>query len=283
MLQNDKAEWLSEGLDPEEKEELGNLERAASRLSAWQVPVPTDAERSAFINGLASRLPAYKQTHPRAHPWLDMVLSQVGLFAPEFWYACGAILFITLAGGIWVGKGALSLFTIIMTPLLVTAGVLYAFRSDSTALTRLELASPIDPFALFFCRSGLILAVNLLIIPLLLLPGEILFPELVFWRVLVIWLGALMGTYGLAIYTSLRWNGILKIVLPLGVWGLLVIGTWQYAVAAAGTTTLPMDWLIHAVSTSNMMVVAAGLVFAAGTFLFVQSIFWIRKGNRRWA
>jgi hypothetical protein len=283
MLKDERSQLLFEGWDADEQNELGNLDELAGQLSAWQIPEPTDGERRAFTERLAAQLSPRIQVRSGWRAWKDLMLAQIKLFAPEFWYACAGMLVFTLIGGLVIGKGALSLFTVIVSPLVATAGVLYAFRSDSISLTRLEMASPIGPLTLFFCRSGLILAVNLAAIPLLLVPGQLLFPELVFWRVILIWLGALIGIYGLAIYTSIRWNGILKIVLPLGVWGILVAGVWQQAIYAAGENGVAFNWLVSAISTSNFVLAGAVIAFLVGCVLFFQAVYWVERNQRQWA
>ena len=287
MMRNDPACFLVEGLDADQQKDLGDLKAVTDQLAAWQVPEPTAEEQSVLVKSLVRQIPQNynSQTKPdfSVRGWVRLVFSQAQLYEVEFWYACGAILLITLAGGALVGKAALSLFTLVVSPLLAIAGVAYVFNHNSSSLSALEAASPVGPYALFFCRSALILGTSLAALPVLLIPGQLLYPQMAFWRVVVIWLGVLVGLFGLATYTTVRWNGVMGTVIPLGIWGLLVGASWQRAVSVAGAWTLVPEWIMHAVSTSDGLVVGALLALILGSLLFFQAARWVKQGSILWA
>ncbi|MFZ3069503.1 MAG: hypothetical protein WA110_00050 [Anaerolineaceae bacterium] len=287
MIKNDPSCFLVEGLDAGQQEDLGDLKAVTNQLAAWQVPDPTAEEQSALVKSLVLQMPkdGASQTNPHFNikGWVHLIFAQARLFEVEFWYACGAMLLITLVGGALVGKAALSLFTLIVSPLLAMAGVAYVFNHNSSSLSALEAASPVGPYALFFCRSALILGTNLAALPLLLIPGQLLFPQMAFWRVVVIWLGALVGVFGLATYTTVRWNGVMGTVIPLGIWGLLVGASWQRAVLAAGRWLVVPEWIMNAVSTSDGLVVGALLALIVGGWLLFQAGRWVKQSSNSWA
>jgi hypothetical protein len=277
---------LTDGLDDAERAELGALESVAEQLSAWQAPEPTAAEQAALLARLKLELPDLAAPAPRqtgARAWLGLLAAQIQLFEPEFWYACAALLFCTLAGGLLGGAGALSVLTLLVSPLVAAGGVLYAFRSESASLQDLEAASRVGPRALFFCRSGLILAMNLAALPLLLLPGQLLLPELSFWRVVVVWLGLLVGLYGLAVYTSVRWNGRMGVLLPLTVWGLLVLVGWQQSQRFAPGNQVTFAWLAGVVSSSNALLIGMLVSAALGLLLYGLAARSFRGVETQWA
>lgn len=287
MEKNDPAGFLVEGLDASQQKELGDLKAVTKQLSAWQVPEPTLEERAALVKSLGKQMPETDafQTGPHFDigGWVSLIFAQASLFEREFWYACGAMMLITLIGGALAGNAVLSLFTLIVSPLLAMAGVLYVFNHNSSSLSALEAASPVGPYALFFCRSALILGTNLAALPLLLIPGQMLFPQLAFWRVVVIWLGALVGLFGLATYTTVRWNGVMGTVIPLGIWGLLVGTSWQKAVAVTGRWSSGPEWIMNTISVSNGPLIGALLALICGGWLLIEAGKWIKKRNPSWA
>ena len=283
MATNDPSHFLLEGLDASRREELGDLDAMTKRLASMQVPEPTQEEQSTLMRSLAANLIQTGRSRFGIKGWLRLILAQARLFEVEFWYACAAMMLFTLVTGALVGNGALSLFTLMVSPLVAMAGVLYIFHRDSSSLSVLEAASPVGPQALFFCRSALILGVNLASLPLLLIPGQMLFPQLAFWRVVVIGLGALVGLFGLATYTTVRWNGLMGTVIPLGIWGLLVGASWQSAVANSGKWSLATEWMVNTISVSNALLIEALLALLCGGWLLFQAARWVKKDIRSWA
>ena len=283
MATNDPSHFLLEGLDASRREELGDLDAMTKRLASMQVPEPTQEERSTLMKSLAANLIQTGRSRFGIKGWLRLILAQARLFEVEFWYACAAMMLFTLVTGALVGNGALSLFTLMVSPLVAMTGVLYIFHRDSSSLSALEAASPVGAYALFFCRSALILGINLAALPLLLIPGQMLFPQLAFWRVVVIGLGALVGLFGLATYTTVRWNGLMGTVIPLGIWGLLVGASWQSAVANSGNWSLATEWMVNTISVSNALLIEALLALLCGGWLLFQAARWVKKDIRSWA
>ena len=283
MATNDPSHFLLEGLDASRQEELGDLDAMTKRLASMQVPEPTQEEQSTLMRSLAANLIQTGRSRFGIKGWLRLILAQARLFEVEFWYACAAMMLFTLVTGALVGNGALSLFTLMVSPLVAMAGVLYIFHCDSSSLSMLETTSPVGAYALFYCRSALILGINLAALPLLLIPGQMLFPQLAFWRVVVIGLGALVGLFGLATYTTVRWNGLMGTVIPLGIWGLLVGASWQSAVANSGNWSLATEWMVKTISVSNALLIEALLALLCGGWLLFQAARWVKKDIRSWA
>ncbi len=283
MATNDPSHFLLEGLDASRQKELGDLEAVTKRLASMQITEPTQEEQSTLMKSLIANLIQTGRSRFGIKGWLRLILAQARLFEVEFWYACAAMMLFTLLTGALVGNGALSLFTLMVSPLVAMTGVLYIFHRDSSSLSALEAASPVGAYALFFCRSALILGINLAALPLLLIPGQMLIPQLAFWRVVVIGLGALVGLFGLATYTTVRWNGLMGTVIPLGIWGLLVGASWQSAVANSGNWSLATEWMVNTISVSNALLIEALLALLCGGWLLFQAARWVKKDIRSWA
>ncbi len=282
MSDKARAHALGDELDSEQQAELGDLEEVARRLAAAQVPLPTAQEQAALVARLTPYLPRPEQRHQNWRAWYELARGQATLFEAEFWYACAGLGALILIGGLVVGSGALALFTLVFSPLVAAAGVVYAFRTESRALAALEMVSPISPLELFLTRLGLVLGANLVAVPLLLIPASLLFPELAFWRLVVLWLSALVGLCGLAVYLSLRWNGMAGVVIPLSIWGALVLAGWVQATEHAKGLDAALAWVLQMLAGSNAVLAAALLIGLAGSVLLYQSARWVQT-SRRWA
>lgn len=271
MTKLDPSETLQEGFDAQQKLALGDLHDVAEHLAAWQAPEPTAQERSALIQALVPQLPPSPAPVLGIQGWLRLFLAQVRLFEVEFWYACGIMLVFIVIGGLLAGGAGLTLFTLMGSPLIAICGVMYVYHRESSSLAALEAVSPVGRWALFSCRSALILGMNFVALPLLLIPGEILFPQIAFWRVVVIWLGVLVGLFGLATWCTMRWNGLIGSILPLGIWGVLVAVSWQDAMAYTSNIMKASDWLIKAIANSNGLLVGALLAVVLGGWLLFRA------------
>jgi hypothetical protein len=283
MLKDDPLRGLIEELTPAQQQELGDLEEVSRHLRAYRVPDPTPGEHAALVTSLKGALSRPGPERFGIQGWVRLFFAQARLFEVEFWYACGGIWLFTLVSGLFVGNAGLSLFTLLVSPLLAMAGVFYVFHHDSNSLSLLEAASPVGPLALFFCRSALVLGINLVTLPLLLVPGQVLFPQLEFWRVVVLWLGAVVGLFGLATYTTVRWNGLIGTVLPLALWGLLVGASGQQAIIGAEKWAVTPEWLLLTATGSTGLLWGALLAIALGAWLFFQAGRRVQRDPSAWA
>jgi hypothetical protein len=169
------------------------------------------------------------------------------------------------------------MITLLASPLLAAIGVMYAFTNDSQAVNLLENISPIGPRTLFFIRSMLILAVNLFALPVILIPAQLIFPQMGFGRIIIEWLGVLMGIYGLAVYSSVRWQGAGGWLIPLGAWGLVIILAFQKSLLAGSPYCYRTDALGSSIKwriIDRLLMLVSGILFYAS-----RPTVWFKTGR----
>jgi hypothetical protein len=248
-------------------------ENFAPLFSAWNIPEPGPNQQATLVKALTAELP---REHQRKRiQWLPLIRSQLSLFGMPFWWACAGVLAAIFLLSLIEGGRAVMMITLLASPLLAAIGVIYAFTNDSQAVTLLENISPIGPRTLFFIRSMLILAVNLFALPVILIPAQLIFPQMGFGRIIIEWLGVLMGIYGLAVYSSVRWQGAGGWLIPLGAWGLVIILAFQKSLLA-GSPYLLTGLTLWAVQSNGalltgLLMLVSGILFYAQAYRLVQN------------
>jgi hypothetical protein len=282
MRPNELPQSLLDDFDDDQRRQLGDLSGVVDALSAWQAPESTAAEQRNMVSRLTAQAAPCRPTQPVWRVWMELVFAQSRLFEPEFIYTCVGILAALLCGSLWVGLRSLPIFVVFVSPLLAVAGVLYIFHHESDALTALESVSPVGPLGLLFIRSALVLGVNLFVFLVLIITVGAFIPGISLWRLLTIWLGILTGLFGLAVYTSTRWNGLLGVVLPFGIWGALLVAVSQHAVQQAGRWSRVLDWCLVWLNASDGLLLAALAGWGLGIGFFIQAARYTRTRNPRW-
>jgi hypothetical protein len=279
---DDLMKNINNELDVDQQVELGDLSDVEAALMDWQVPEPTESERIRMTARLRAETRSGYAAGNGWKPWFHLFRAQARLFESEFYYACGGLLLALLVGGLWFGVQMLSFFTLVISPLVAMAGVLYVFHHESEGLAQLEAVSPVGPLGLFLCRSTLILGTNLLFFSLVFLTVDLMWPGFSYLRIVAIWLGVLVGLFGLAVYTSVRWNGLLSIALPLGVWGVLLGVSWQKAMSYTGGWDKGVVWLLNNANGQGIMWVSC-IMGLLGVIFFVQAAKVATRGSGQWA
>jgi len=179
-------------------------------------------------------------------------------------------------------SGLLSLGVTLIAPVLAAAGVAFAFRPAGQTLAEIERISPVTPLELLYVRLGLVLAGNLALALALLGLVWIEGPRLVLWRVVLLWLGPMLGLAGMALYTSARWGTVAGLTAPLGAWGTLVLLAWQGVIEPADPRVFgPTDILVH-LSQAPGVLVATLLLLAAGVLLLWQGTRLVGRETAAW-
>src|ERR687894_312340 len=110
---------------------------------------------------------------------------------------------------------------------LVAARVAYVFRPATRTIWEWERCCPVRPLELLYVRLGLIVASNIAVAGLILSVVSAETPGLLLWRLILAWLGPLLGLAGLALYISVRWGSLAGVAAPLTIWAALIVLGWQ--------------------------------------------------------
>ncbi|MDI3339811.1 MAG: hypothetical protein QJR03_04690 [Sphaerobacter sp.] len=284
---------LAAGLSPEERAALGDLGPLAARLAAYDAPEPDPADTAGLIARLAPLVAARAEPQgdlvwddapvTGARHWLALARAQLALVDHAVLWAGALVLALgLLVAGIGLG-GLLSLAFALGAPVLAAAGVAYAFRPAGRTLAEIERISPVTPLELLYVRLGLVLAGNLTLALALLAVVWIEEPRLVLWRLVLLWLGPMLGLAGGALYTAARWGMVAGLTAPLGAWGTLVLLAWQGVLAPVMPQAhQPEEVLLH-LSQAPGVLAATLVLLVAGLVLLWQGTRLVGRETAAWS
>jgi len=281
---NNPINKLVNGLDEDQRQSLGDLSRLAHFLETDKLPGPGKEESARLLEALEPYLP--DATAPRTRPpanWLRLARSQFVLFEGSFWLSGALILLLGLLMAAVNGRELLPLAFVLLSPLLAAAGVAYAFRPETRTLGELERLTATRPVELLYTRLALVLAFNLLTSVLLLLLIWLEGSQVVLWRLVLVWLGPMLALTGLALFTTIRWGALVGTLLPLGLWGSLVLLGWReafYHIAEGMTLT---SWLLVEVSYSSPVLMGSLMASLVGMGLLILAGRSVTRGWQSWS
>lgn len=281
---NDRVERLTAGLDDEQRQSLGDLQELADLMAgddgAFE-PGPRDHAR--LLAAIERHLPPAPAREPLRGPqgWLALAWSQAALLQAPFWWAGVLVLLLGLAAAAVEGGSSLALVFVLMTPVLAAGGVAYAFRPETWTLWELERLTSVGVAELLYARLMLVLAFDGLLSLTLLGIIWVRGPQLVLWRLLLVWLGPVSTLAGIGLYVTLRWGPTAGAVVPLGLWGTFVLLAWRQAMERAMEVHSAADWLLAQINGSTIVVLMSLLCAALGLFLVWESGRLVRE--RAWA
>ncbi|MFW6135718.1 MAG: hypothetical protein ACOC7N_02725 [Chloroflexota bacterium] len=280
---NDKSERLTAGLDPAQREALGDLEELAEVLASdggTPDPSPTDHARllAALEPYLPPLTPAPANGSKSERP-LSTIVSRAGsamwaqaaLLRAPFWWAGALVLLLGLGAALLKGSGLLPLLFVFLTPVLAAAGVAYAFRPETRTLWELERLTPVRPLELLYTRLLVVLAFDALLSLVLLAMVWVQVPQLVLWRFLLVWLGPMLALAGIALYATVRWGPTSGAVLPLGLWGAFVTLAWWQVMERATDVQTAVNWVLAQLNTSAVLPVTCLLAAMLGLLMLWQA------------
>ncbi len=293
---NNKSERLTTGLDPAQREALGDLEELVDVLASdGGAPDPSPTDHAHLLAALEPHLPPLApalENGSKAERQLSTIVSrawgamwtQAARLRAPFWWTGAFVLLLGLGAGLLKGSGLLPLFFVFLTPVLAAAGVAYAFRPETQTLRELERLTPVRPLELLYTRLFVVLTFNAFLSLVLLAMVWVQVPQLVLWRFLLAWLGPMLALTGLALYTTVRWGPTAGSVLPLGIWGVFVLLGWWQAIdqADASSTRIvsageAVTRLLSQINTSTGILVACLLASALGLLLIGQAGRWVME------
>jgi hypothetical protein len=265
---------LTSGLDPEQIDALGDLSGVEAQLNAYAIPEPDTA-------ALLARLTTPEHA---ASPildwrgWLRLAQTQTLLLSIRFWWAtliilALGILLVTAYGGAMLAVYALC------SPVLAVAVSAYLFRAETPTLREFELFSGYGALELLYVRLLLVLAYTFIVTLLLLLAASTQGVNVILWRLLVIWLGPMVGLTGLALYATVRWNAFAGGALPIGAWALMLILGWRDSIQGGMTSFNASQFVTAAISQSDALLFGALAGFIGGAALIWQAGVWVAQGE----
>lgn len=269
----DAIDRLTDGLDETQCQALGDLSNLAYLLESDVMPDSSQEDVARLLEALNPYLPV--PTAPRPRPpssWLHLIRSQFVLFESSFWLSGALVLLLGLFITTIDGQKLLPLAFVLLSPLLSAAGVAYAFRPETRTLGELERLTATITAELLYARLALVLAFNLLIALLLLFLIWLEGPQVLLARLVLAWLGPMLALTGLALFTTVRWGSLVGSLLPLGLWGSMVLLGWREALLhhiAAGMTVT--SWLLVEISRSDLVLIGSMLACLAGIGLLILS------------
>ena len=247
-------------------------------------PAPNKAQLIARLKPLVeARQNVHEQTplisnwHLRA--WLALMGAQVTLLEPPVWIALFIMATLGVIIGLFADAGTLPMLFTWAAPVLGAAGVAYAYRPATKGLRELERISPVHPIELLYARLIPVLVCNGVLALILLSLIVIRTPDLVLWRIVLVWFGPLLGLTGLALYSAVRWGSAVGVAVPVLSWGALNLFGWtqfsaQNVVVQNLTAFDPLTmthWLWLQASASNWALIGSALAFIGGSLCFWQA------------
>ena len=280
----DAIDRLTDGLDETQRQALGDLSALAYLLESDVMPDPGQEDVARLLEALNPYLPVPNAPRPRPpSSWLHLIRSQFVLFESSFWLSGALVLLLGLFITTIDGQELLPLAFVLLSPLLSAAGVAYAFRPETRTLGELERLTATTTAELLYARLALVLAFNLLIALLLLFLIWLEGPQVLLWRLVLAWLGPMLALTGLALFTTVRWGSLVSSLLPLVLWGSMVLLGWREALLhhiAAGITAT--SWLLMEISRSTPVLIGSMLACLAGIGLLILSGRAASSGRQSW-
>jgi hypothetical protein len=268
---------IEDDLSPQQRHELGDLQPLVVRLEQYKITEPDTTRLLAQLTPLlekqrteaSSPLPVFLRRGLRH--WLRLAWSQISLLEAPFWWSSAFIMLIGMLLGIGIGGAAATLGLLVLSPLIAVAGVAYLFRPATRTLWEFELLSQVQPLELLYTRLALILSMMGTLTTILLLVVWMQGLQIVLWRLLLIWLGPMLGVVGIALFCSVRWNNYAGVIVPLLLWGTLILVGWRDTVIATAVDMPNAGIIIAHFNMSNTIPMLAAAALVAGVFLIYQS------------
>ncbi|MCC6805721.1 MAG: hypothetical protein IT319_22760 [Anaerolineae bacterium] len=264
---------IEDDLTPQQRAELGDLPPLYKRLDAYDIPEPDHDRLLAALKPVLAQHRETAQPHVRAperlgwREWLRLAWAQIELLEAPFWGASVLLTLIGLVLGMSYGSATTTLCLFFLSPLIAVGGVAYIFRPATRTLWELERLSRYQPFELLYARVAIILLLNVATAIILLLVVWSQGAQIVLWRLLLIWLGPMIGLMGLALFCSLRWSVLAGMLAPMSAWSLLIVLGWREIVLH----TFDAERLVTLIGGSNLLLAVAVTALVGGLALVVES------------
>lgn len=266
-----KNDWrLSEGLDETQREELGDLTDLVNVLESYTLPAPKREQRARLLAALDLYLPPSNNFFQKN--WkhlLRLMRCQWVVFESSFWLSGLFILILGLLMTLLKSSELLPLLLLTLSPLLAAGSVVYLFRPETRTLHELEMLTATHPAEALLARLIMVFGLNVAVTFLLMLVIHLEGTQIVLWRLALAWLGPLLTLTGMALYVTLRWGVLLGAVLPLALWGGLVMLGWREALLRSVEGMTLVSWLRWIIDSSTDMLIGSGVLCLLGLVLLL--------------
>jgi hypothetical protein len=257
---------LTDELTPEQRADLGDLFSVQDALTTYEAPPSDPAQQTNLLATLTAYMLQQQAsaTHLSWRDWLRLANEQVRALQAAFWLA-NALLFVTgLVLAANQRTDTLILGFALIAPLLALGGVALIFRARTTTMRDLELLSPVSPIVLLYMRFLLVLGTNALLSLILLGVIWTQAPQLVLWRLLLLWSGPLLLLLGAALWLSIHYSYWLGTLAPMIGWAALTVLGWRDVVLLRVDVS---KWLLWQVNQANPSLLLAALSGCLGLML----------------
>lgn len=268
---------IDHDLSPEQRDELGNVQPLLQHLEQYNVPEPDTAKLLASLTPmLKQRLEAETltiQTLPQRgfRDLLRLAWAQMALLEAPFWWSSLLLTLIGFLLGISYGGGAVALCLMLLSPLIAVIGVAYLFRPATRTLWELEQLSQVQPLEFLYARLALILMLNAIMAVFLLFFVWTQGIQIILWRLLLIWIGPMLGLTGIALFCAVRWNAIASLVMPMAAWGGLVLVGWRETILVMSPDLPNAAEIIARLNLSNTIPLLALVLLVVGVVLVYEA------------
>ncbi|MFZ5814301.1 MAG: hypothetical protein ACOY93_03245 [Bacillota bacterium] len=286
-MTDERTRSLAAELSPEEQRELGDLTGVGRSLAGYVAPEPSAAETARLLAHLRPLVAARaavggsveaEEHLPEPPPdegalhWLRLTWSQTTVLEPAFWWASSLLLGLGLLLGVLDRQGILASLFALSSPVLAAGAVAYAFRPATRSLWELERTAPVQPLELIYSRLGLVVGLNLVVVLGALGVVWLQEPRMVLWRLVIAWLGPLLGLAGIALYTTVRWGAIAGAGVPLLLWAGLLLGGLEWLSRRTGETVQELlQRLLPSLSASDLSLALSAAALLLGLALIRQA------------
>ncbi len=190
-------------------------------MSEYGVPFPPVHKIDFTVDTLRQYVPSKRQSHQkyfdRLGMLLDRAISEVNFISKIYWLA-SFVLFVT--GYIVAVKAYWNFYgpIVILAPMPFVLGMLEVFKGREKGVLEIELTCKISAREIMLSRLVLIGLYNILLNTLFSTALSILIPEIVLWKILLLWITPFTGVSAVALWLAMKVRGGYAVTLLISGW-----------------------------------------------------------------
>jgi hypothetical protein len=278
---NAEENRLEDGLTPEERQSLGDLDGLEELLRAYAAPAWQPTQREALLAVLRPAVDARRaagQEPQRVHgarAFFRVVLTQARSLERPFW-----VLYALLAAGLCLGSllgygGTLTSLMVAFGPIVVALFMVFALRGSAQGVWELEQSAPFGARKLLGARLALVLGSGLLLALPPLISLAVSDGLLTAARAALLAAAPVLLLCGLAEVLALRWKELAAAVLPSALWATFLF----WALRQERITNLA-SWLLAQMQRSAPVAISVAMALLGGVLLLLLGNRWVERPRR---
>lgn len=276
LRSKNKVSRLVSDLDPQHQAELGDLTMVENRLESFVAPEPTDESRerlSAALDARQSRFDNNFADHQSdwLQRWIRLMRAQQEIIDAPFWWVCALVFLLGLALAIIYHNQTQPVLFALFAPIVASIGVAYAFRPATKTMSELEKATPTPLLALFYARFSLVMVFNGILSLVLISVLWISEPQLVLWRLLIVWIGPMLALGGGALFVTLKWGSLIGLLAPVFLWTGVVFLRFNLAYQTGNDFNSAVALFASQINGSDPLLVSSLLALVFGIVLVAMA------------